>query len=91
MEPAKLEICDCQFRKKIVVNITQVLDEESCGVPDSALADILDFELAGPGGQPVLRIKYCPWCGKRAPKPERVTFFETQEEEGEEWRGTNED
>lgn len=90
MTDTKAEECACKLREKIVINITQVLDETVCGVPDSALVDILDFELNGPKGQPVLRIRYCPWCGKRAPVPARITDFGVDEpEEDEDWRGTS--
>ena len=90
MTEIKSDNCDCSLRKKIVVNITQVLSEEESGISDSALVDVLDFELNGPKGQPVLRIRFCPWCGKRAPKPERITHFEVDEpKDDEDWRGTS--
>ena len=89
-EAPKVEECNCALRKKIVINITQVLDEAECGVSDLDLGPVLDWDLNGPKGQPVLRIRFCPWCGKRAPKPERITDFTVEErEEDEDWRGTS--
>jgi hypothetical protein len=85
-------VCACPFRKKIAIAIIGVLDEAECGVPDSELIDILDTDLAGPDGKPVLRIRYCPWCGKSAPKPERITDIASEDsEDNESWRGEPED
>lgn len=93
----KIEPCDCDLRKKIEITITDVKEEAVCGVPDSALIDVLDFFLEGPkdskGKQkPVLRIRYCPWCRGSVPKPERITHLEGTDEDPEEdesWRGTS--
>lgn len=85
--------CECALRKKIEITITDIKEEAVCGVPDSALVDVLDFELNGPNGKPVLRIRFCPWCGLRAPKPERITHHDVEEEpeEDEDWRGEPQD
>jgi len=40
-----------------------VFTEEHCGVPDSALADVLVWDVKGPGGVPILQFRFCPWCG----------------------------
>lgn len=80
-------VCSCDLRKKIVIAIIAVLDEEECGVSDSALADAFDPDLPGPDGKPVLRMRYCGWCGKVAPKPEHITDFNIKEmEEREPWQ-----
>lgn len=54
----------CLLRRKILVAIEAVLDEEACGVPDTELADVLRFDLGEPTGKPVIGFLYCPWCGK---------------------------
>jgi hypothetical protein len=54
----------CLLRRKILVGIIQVLDEATCGVGDSELADVLRFDLASADGKPVLAFRFCPWCGE---------------------------
>lgn len=36
------------------------------------VVDFQDFETQTPDGRPILRIKYCPFCGKTPTGPERV-------------------
>ncbi len=78
--------CKCNLRKKIILNIVSIEEEAKCGVSDAELVDVLDFGLAGSKGQPVLRIRYCPWCGMKAPKIERVTEVNGEEDETENWK-----
>ena len=54
----------CPMRRKIVVGIIKVLNEEECGVSDTELADVMRFDLETPDGKAVLAFRYCPWCGK---------------------------
>lgn len=61
-KPQAKETC-CPYRRKIVVNVTAVLPESVCGVPDSDMADLLRFDLEVESGHPVLAFRYCPWCG----------------------------
>ncbi|MGE0712766.1 MAG: hypothetical protein AB7N76_11285 [Planctomycetota bacterium] len=61
-EPAPPVTC-CLLRRKILVGILQVLNEEQCGVGDSELADVLRFDLSSPDGKPVIAFRFCPWCG----------------------------
>lgn len=53
----------CGLRRKVVVGILAVLPVEHCGVPDSDLADVMRFDLAGTEGRPVIGFRFCPWCG----------------------------
>jgi len=53
----------CGMRRKVVVGILGILDEEQCGVGDSEMADFMRFDLATPSGKPILAFRYCPWCG----------------------------
>lgn len=85
-------VCNCQMRKKVAIGVVAVIPEEICGIPDSELSDFVNFDLGGPGSSPVLQIKFCPWCGKLAPKPERITQVDfEQPEEDDEWRGASEE
>jgi len=87
--------CSCNMRKKIALGILGVLPEEVCGVSDSALADFMSFDSSGPNGEPVLRLRFCPWCSNVIEKEERITHVEFQtedeEEEREAWRGSGDD
>jgi len=56
------ETC-CVYRRKVVVSVVAVLSEMQCGVPDSALADLLRWDLEADSGKPVLAVRFCPWCG----------------------------
>lgn len=58
----------CDLRKKIIITIFKIQSEAECGIGDIALVDAVDFELKTPCGRPVLRINYCPWCGKPVDK-----------------------
>lgn len=57
------ETC-CLYRRKLVIGLLAVLPEEECGVKDSEVADLIDFDLQAPSGKPVIRVRFCPWCGK---------------------------
>lgn len=82
------------MRKKIALGILGVLSEEACGVPDSDLADFMSFDKSGPKGEPVLQLRYCPWCSFPITKEERITHVEfrnADEDEGEAWKTGTED
>lgn len=88
----------CPYRRKIVLFLGPILPEEVCGVSDSALAEIMRFDLDGPprtdgraGTKGVIGFRFCPWCGKAlTDKSEvRITAVEVRdpdEESGEEWK-----
>jgi len=101
-DKAKIENCTCQLRKKIVINITAILEESECGVPDEVLVNAFDPDITtSPGGKPVLRIRFCPWCRGYIPLAAIVRTTETDESEpkqdwqgddapnDEDWRGTS--
>lgn len=85
--------CACNIRKKVAVGILGVLPEDACGIPDSALADYMRFDLAGPNGEPVLAFRFCPWCSLPIQKEERITHveFDVEEDEREPWQKESED
>jgi len=69
------ETC-CEMRRKVIVGILAVMNEEECGISDTHLADFMLFDVQSPSGKPVLGFKYCPWCGKQRTGESRIT--ETQ-------------
>lgn len=85
--------CTCNMRKKVALGILGVLSEKACGVPDSELADYMSFDKSGPNGEPVLALRFCPWCSLPITKEERITHVEFQDDsnEGEEWKNGNND
>lgn len=80
-EPGKTTCC--LYRRKILVGVMSVLPEEVCGVPDSELADVLEFGAESPTGHPVLAFRYCPWCGKPYTRGSetRITDVRLEDEE----------
>ena len=61
----------CEARRKVVVAVAKILPVEVCGIHDAVLADFLDHEENSPGGKPILRFRFCPWCGQeRGPNRE---------------------
>ena len=97
-EAPKKETC-CLYRRKIVVGVIGVLPEEKCGVSDVELADLFDPDIKAASGLPVLRFRFCPWCGSPStPDSEyRVTDFAKNEESEDEsdpadfWKRQDED
>lgn len=55
----------CALRRKILVTIKTILPEDVCGIPESAVADVLRFDISSPSGAPVVAFRFCPWCGVR--------------------------
>lgn len=95
-DTSKVEACSCNMRKKVALGILGVLPEEICGVSDSDLADFMSFDKSGPNGEPVLALRFCPWCSHPIAKEERITHVQFQEadddqDESESWRGTGDD
>lgn len=83
-----IDVCKCDLRKKIVLNITAILDESECGVPDSELVNAFDPDITGPNGKPVLRIRFCPWCRGYIPLGNIARVTETQDDDPkEDWKG----
>ena len=59
----------CAMRLKFIIGILAEAKE----VPDPVdIIDYLDFNVKTPDGRPVIRIKYCPFCGKQAIGPLRA-------------------
>ena len=91
-EPPKL-VC-CAMRRKIALT-PYSLPEEMCGVSDAEVADFLIFDLKSPNGRPVLTFRFCPWCGKpwktTGEIHEAIRPPEPEEEEGEEWKQSDDD
>ena len=51
----------CAMRLKFIIGILAEAKE----VPDPVdIIDYLDFDNKTPDGRPVIRIRYCPFCGK---------------------------
>lgn len=73
----------CQYRRKFVVGILGVLPEEQCGVADSEIADLIDFALPSPSGKPVIRFRFCPWCGKPFTPDSEIRIADISQEDGD--------
>lgn len=59
----------CKMRAKYLLGIVA----ENGALPTPVdVVDYLDLDERGPDGTPVLRIKYCPFCGKGIEGPLRV-------------------
>jgi hypothetical protein len=58
----------CKMREKFILGIVA---ERNVPCPSDA-ADFMDFDQATPAGKPILRIKFCPFCGKPVAGPLRV-------------------
>lgn len=59
----------CPMREKFVVGI--VAARADLPTPIDA-ADFIDFDQKTPDGLTIIRIKYCPFCGKPVAGPLRV-------------------
>lgn len=59
----------CPMRKKFVLGI--VAEAPDVPTPVDA-ADFMDFDEAAEDGRSILRIKFCPFCGKPVAGPLRV-------------------
>ena len=53
----------CALRDKISL-IPGIRAFEDCNVPDSVLLDVMDFDYKSMHNKPILRFRFCPWCGK---------------------------
>lgn len=71
------------MRRKVVVGILGVLQEQQCGVPDSELADFMRFDLQTPDGKPVLAFRFCPWCGAPRDPAAEVRIVDVHVETGD--------
>jgi len=86
----------CALRRKIVVGVLAVLNEEQCGVSDVELADVIVHGMNAPSGKPVIAFLYCPWCGKRRGPNDEVRVIdpyldEDEDDEGESWKNGGRD
>lgn len=72
----------CAMRERFLVGIVA----ENAAVPNpSDLVDFLDFEAKSEVGKPIIRTRFCSFCGARiAADPLRV--FDPPRE-GDEWKG----
>ena len=59
----------CKMREKFLVGL--VAERGDIQTPVEAV-DFVDFDAKSPDGKPVLRIKFCPFCGKAVAGPLRV-------------------
>jgi len=59
----------CAMREKFLIGI--IAERANLPTPIDA-ADFMDFEHVDGEGRPILRIKYCPFCGKPINGPLRV-------------------
>lgn len=59
----------CPMRARFLLGI--VLENLEAPEPVDVI-DFLDFDQKTPSGKPVLRIKFCPFCGKQELGPMRV-------------------
>lgn len=59
----------CAMREKFLIGI--VAENAEVKTPTDA-ADFIDFDLRRRDGKPVIKIRYCPFCGKDASGPLRV-------------------
>jgi hypothetical protein len=59
----------CSMRQKFLIGI--VAEREDLQTPVDA-ADFMDFDEKSGDDRPVLRIKFCPFCGKPVVGPLRV-------------------
>lgn len=59
----------CKMREKFLIGI--VADNRDLPTPTDA-ADFIDFDSVTEDKRPVIRIKFCPFCGKPVTGPLRV-------------------
>lgn len=77
----------CEMRARFLISIVHEFLEAP---QPKDLVDFLDFDQKDHEGKPILRIKYCPFCGVAEPKgPLRVP--KSAREEGEEWKDGKKD
>jgi hypothetical protein len=80
--------CTCNLRKKVILGILGVVPQELCGISDIELADYMSFDKSGAHGEPVLALRYCPWCSFLILKEERITSvdFNDESDADEKWK-----
>ncbi|MCZ2418686.1 MAG: hypothetical protein LC123_02425 [Burkholderiales bacterium] len=85
----------CALRTKIVVGVVGTIPEEACGVPDSALADVLRWDETSTHGRPILAFRFCPWCGARRVEGTNERVVEPrpveQDDPSPDWSGDEEE
>ena len=59
----------CKMREKYLIGI--IMENVEVPQPIDAI-DFIDFEIPHPEGKLVIRIKYCPFCGKPIIGPMRI-------------------
>lgn len=74
----------CDLRVKIMLTCYNV-PEEDCGVPDSAVADVLVWDEKSPLQRPIVQFRFCGWCGKPW-KPNGTIWEAPKPEADEEWK-----
>lgn len=71
----------CEMRRRFLISIVGEFLEAP---KPKDLVDFLDFDQKDQEGKPIIRIKFCPFCGVATPKgPLRVPKIV---EDGEEWK-----
>ncbi len=68
LDPEEETYC-CPMRQKFLIGI--VAEREDLPTPVDA-ADFMDFDEKSEDDRPVLRIRFCPFCGKPVTGPLRV-------------------
>ena len=66
--PPSMKFC-CKMREKFLIGI--VAERTDLPTPVEAV-DSIDFEQKSQGGRTIVRIKFCPFCGKAVDGPLRV-------------------
>ena len=51
----------CEMRRRFIIGI--VAEDKNVPTP-YAVCDFLDYKIKSPDGRPVIRIRYCPFCGE---------------------------
>ena len=59
----------CPMRRRFLV---QVVGEDPAAPEPADLIDFIDFDAKRPDNKPVIRIRFCPFCGRPATGPLRT-------------------
>lgn len=78
----------CGMRRRFLIGLMMEFVKEP---KPPELVNFLDWDRKGPTDKPVIKIKFCPFCGKEifGKDPDRigdVTLRSSDDEEGEEWK-----
>lgn len=65
----------CAMRERFLIGI--IAENPALPMPTDAV-DMMDFEEKDSLGRPVIRIRFCPFCGKAATGPLRIAKEEAE-------------